>query len=265
MATRTVYTSTITVPIYAGWKCPKCGEKNFTDGVVTCKRETSSASLRSSKQEEAKAMASQQARNDWLDNALAIMLEPASHPTEVRNGLHLRNTKCTRCGKKPEWDKDTRYIGWCVLALMPAIIAGVVAIAMKTNVVAWLVFLALAGVVGYGFYTEAHYKKIMENLPKRFTPIMGSINVELLQYAQKRGLSIPTPDEVMEIIGADETPIIKKAEPATVSNDTLLRNTSENVEKESEPNPFGFCRKCGAPLFADSGFCHKCGTKIIGE
>ena len=26
MASRTVYTSTITVPVYASWKCEECGE-----------------------------------------------------------------------------------------------------------------------------------------------------------------------------------------------------------------------------------------------
>ena len=40
MGSRTTYTSTITVPVYASWKCEHCGEINF---VTARKRETLNA------------------------------------------------------------------------------------------------------------------------------------------------------------------------------------------------------------------------------
>lgn len=159
MASKTVYTSTISVPIYAGWKCPKCQEKNFAQGVIVCKQQTQSSSFRKSKQEEAKARASELAKAAWLDNALTIMTDPNNHPTEVRNDLFFQNTNCTKCGAKPEWDKDTKYLGWLSLAFMPAIISGIVAFSMKTSIVAWLVFAAFLSVIVYAIYTESHYKK----------------------------------------------------------------------------------------------------------
>lgn len=58
MASKTVYTATITVPVYASWKCEKCGEVNFATGVIVCKRQEASGSWRSSKQKEAEAAGS---------------------------------------------------------------------------------------------------------------------------------------------------------------------------------------------------------------
>ena len=50
MGSRTVYTSTISVPVYASWKCEECGEINLATGVIVCKREESSSSWSSTKQ-----------------------------------------------------------------------------------------------------------------------------------------------------------------------------------------------------------------------
>lgn len=57
MSTRTTYTSTISVPTYASWKCEKCGEINFSAGIIRCSRQASTSSFRNSKHEEAKAEA----------------------------------------------------------------------------------------------------------------------------------------------------------------------------------------------------------------
>ena len=57
MSSRTVYTSTITVPVYASWKCEECGEVNFATGSIVVKRQESSSSWRPSKQREAEAKA----------------------------------------------------------------------------------------------------------------------------------------------------------------------------------------------------------------
>lgn len=265
MGSKTVYTSTITVPVYAGWKCAKCQEKNFAEGVIACRKQTQSSSLRKSKLTEAEAKASELARAAWMDNALTIMTDPTNHPIEVRNDLFLGNTNCTKCGAKPEWDKDTKYLGWMSLALLPAFISGFVAIALKTSIIAWLVFAAFLGVFVYAFYTESHYKKIMANLPKQFTPVIGSLNEELIEYAKEKGVTIPDPNEVMKIVDSDgEWPSISKTDNSPVIDTIECEDKEPQLDKGSKIQ-YGFCRKCGAQLLADSGFCHKCGTKIAEE
>lgn len=265
MASKTIYTSTISVPIYAGWKCQKCQEKNFAQGVIVCREQTQSTSLRKSKQEEAKARASELVEAAWLDNALTIMTDPNNHPTDVRNNLFLQNTNCTKCGAKPEWDKDTKYLIWVSLAFIPAIISGIAAFAMKTSIFTWFLFAAFLSVIGFGFYTESHYKKIMAKLPKRFTPVMGSFNEELLAYASEKGITIPDPSEVMEIVETDG----ESTKKSIADNSSFIEAVhSEDTEPQNEKGPqiqYGFCRKCGTQLMSDSKFCHKCGTQIANQ
>ena len=92
----------------------------------------------------------------------------------------------------------------------------------------------------------------MPNFPRQYTPVIGSLNAELAEYAAHRGKSIPTPDECVEIVrNYGKPPVVEKAPAQTV----------EKVAESSECA--GFCRKCGTQLQAGSDFCHKCGTEIV--
>ncbi len=102
MATHTIYTSTIRVPIYASWKCPNCGEINFSWGNIFCERQAASSSGRRSELEEAKNTASSLVQNEWKQNALNIIFNPQENPQNVRRDLFFQNTNCTKCGKKPK-------------------------------------------------------------------------------------------------------------------------------------------------------------------
>lgn len=200
MVPRTVYTSTITVTVYASWKCEKCGEVNFATGVIACKRQESSGSWRPSKQRETEAKAASLAQAEWAEETLQIISDPNNNAKDMRNGLFLESTHCTKCGKKPKWDKDMKYLTWGGLCFMPAIFSGIAAIAIGTSPVAWLIFAVFLAIIVTAFTSEFRYKKMMKNLPKRYTPVIGSLNAELIECAEALGKTIPNPDECIATV-----------------------------------------------------------------
>lgn len=200
MASKTVYTSTITVPVYASWKCEECGEINFATGAIVVKRQESSSSFRPSKQREAQAKAANVAQAEWAGETLQIISDPNNHAQDMRSGLFLQNTHCTKCGKKPKWDKDMKYLSWGGLCFVPAIISGIAAIAYGTSPVVWVIFAAFLAIVVTAFISESRYKKMMKNLPKEYTPVIGSLNNELIEYASALGKTIPNLVECIAIV-----------------------------------------------------------------
>ena len=201
MATRTTYTSTITVPVYASWKCPKCGEINFSFGNIVCQRQASSSSLRRSKQDEAKERASTMAQSEWKDNALEIILNPRNDAGKLRENLFIQNTICTKCNAKPKWDRGPGYATIIALSILPAIFGGIFAFFDPTSIVAWLIFAASVGAFIYGIASWIIYKKRIASMPKEYLPVIGSLNEELMKYAALQGKSIPTPNEAMRMAG----------------------------------------------------------------
>lgn len=241
MASKTIYTSTISVPIYASWKCPFCNVSNFSKGFIKCQYETSSSSWSSKKQNDAKERASSLVREKWTEYAFGIISHPETHSQEVRNDLIMENTNCTNCGKKPKWDKGMVYLNLISFAILPLIISGIVAFSMKNSIIAWIIFAVLLGIVMFGFISKKQYRKLMLNMPKQYMPVIGSLNEDLIAYAAEKGNKLLTPEECI----------------ANISNYDI-GDTKRHSEKQ-----FSFCRKCGAPLYSDSGFCHKCGEKVI--
>lgn len=200
MARRTTYTSTITVPVYASWKCPKCGEKNFSFGNIIYQRQASSSSLRSSKQNEAKERASSMAQSEWKDNALEIIFNPRKDATKLRENLFIQNTNCTKCNAKPKWDRGTGYATILALSILPAIFSGIFAFLDPTSIVAWVIFAASIGAFIYGIASGIIYRKRIASMPDEHLPVIGSLNEELIEYAALQGKSIPTPNETMRIV-----------------------------------------------------------------
>lgn len=260
MSTRTTYTSTVTVPVYASWKCEKCGEVNFSTGGIRCQQQESTTSFRNSKHEEAKLKASKRAKTAWVNHAYHIMTDPHNNAAAMRSDFYLQNTNCTKCGKKPKWDKDTKYITWVALSFVPAIISGIIAFTSVTSIGAWLAFLGFLSVIIYGFVTEANYKKTMATLPKELTPVIGTLNTELVGHAKSFGISIPSPEESIAIIKSYGR-TTKRPSNAIVPKAGEISIDISKVHKDAITPQY--CRKCGVQLQSDSEFCHKCGTKII--
>ena len=259
MAYRTVYTSTITLPVYASWKCEKCDEVNFSKGAITCSRQASSSSLRNSKQEAASNRASTLVHEAWTSDALKIILAPRENPQEVRAHLSVQNSTCCQCGAKARWDKDMKYMTLVSLGLFPAIISGIFAMAARTNITAWAIFSVFLGMTIIGIYSEMSYKKMMKSFPLKYTPVIGSLNSELLAYAHSMHKKVPTPDEAIEIAKADGILAPKHT--------TVVKVEMDNIEEKPQTNEttvkIGFCRKCGTPLLPNSDFCHKCGAEVL--
>ena len=105
----------------------------------------------------------------------------------------------------------------------------------------------------------------MAILPERYSPVIGSLNEELLAYATAKGIAVPDPSEVMRIVDADGERMKKAVVNSSPVNEVVQFKNPE-LKKEKTPQiQYGFCRKCGTRLVTDSGFCHKCGTQIVKQ
>ena len=235
MGYRRVYTSTIRVPIYAGWRCQNCNEVNFAQGIISCMGQYSTNSIRSSKQEEAKAKASAQAQQAWLRNAFNIIHYTKQYPTEVRNNLIFQNTRCTKCKKKPKWDNNTNLVFiFCTLGIILSIISGLVTFALLTNVIAWAIFVAIVGItIGVPMFIEKNYKNYMASLPAKYVPVIGSHNLELKEYAVAQGVDLPTPEQIIDSIN----PKMQSLENEIIYNDNSVkievpRQKSSDISEE---------------------------------
>lgn len=262
MSTRTTYTSTIRVPVYAGWKCPCCGETNFSFGNIVCRRSAATSSLRPSKHEEAKDEASRLVQNEWQQNALDIIFNLQKDPQKIRNDLFFQNTNCTKCGKKPKWDKGTGYLILFSLSFFSAIISGLLAISMKTSWIAWLVFAAFLGIILYCIINEEAYKKAIVKMPAEYLPVIGTQNAALLEFAERQGKKLPTPDETIRIVSCFKSVSTSNSPitPAEVKEEKAIVDATAPNDKEEQ---VCFCRKCGGKIPAGSKFCIKCGTEVM--
>jgi len=200
MATRITYTASIRVPIYASWKCANCNEVNFSMGSIVCKREETTNSWRRAKQEEAKNIASHRAQTDWKGHAFDIVFNPRNNAQDFRNDLFLQNTKCKKCGTKPKWIKGTGNLIITSLAIVSAIISGLIAFILLRSLIAWLFFAISLGAIMYGIVTEKLFEKTLANFPQEYMPVIGSLNEELIEYAKQHGKTIPTPDDTIKMV-----------------------------------------------------------------
>ena len=255
MGSRTTYTSTVTVPVYASWKCEHCGEINFSAGNIVCRRTESTSSWRNSKHEEAKSKAHQLAQAEWAGDAYRIINDPNHNAMAMYSSFFLQNTSCTQCKKKPRWEKHAKFLPLVGLAMPVALISGIIAFASLTSLSAWLVFACSAGFIVWGIAREEIYKKMMPNYPKQYTPVIGSLNAELIEYANHLGATIPSPDGCIEIA--------KNYCSNHVTTSIPVDSKNVSSEDVNEMASAGFCRKCGTQLQVGSEFCHKCGTQII--
>ncbi len=218
MDKKITYISTVTVPVYASWKCEKCGAVNFATGVITCKREESSKSWFTSIQNEAEERAAAQAKAEWTRDAFRIINNPNCKGAVMYENFFLQNTKCVGCGKKPRWNKNLKFLPLFALCMPVALFSGLAAFALMTSVTAWLIFLASVGFIAWSIIRETVYSRMMIDFPKKYTPVIGSLNAELIEYAKALGSAIPTPDECIATVKGYD-PIANTAVPKTQTVD----------------------------------------------
>ena len=134
MGSRTTYTSTVTVPVYASWKCEHCGETNFAAGNIVCKRQESTSSWRNSKHEEANSRAHESAQAEWAGEAYKVISDPNHSASELYSNVFLQDTRCTKCRKKPRWEMHMKFVPLLGLAMPTALISGLFLLGTPTSI-----------------------------------------------------------------------------------------------------------------------------------
>lgn len=208
MSKVTTYTTTITVPVYGSWRCEHCGEVNFSTGTVKCTCQDNTVSIRNSKHKEVKEKVASTAITQWTGHAYKIIMHPKSDAKDTYDSLLLENTRCKKCGKKPSWNKSYMYGIWGGICFLLAIINGYLTIGEvirgEINILSLLITIfALIGAVS-AFFIGRHFSTMMSRIPDKYTPVLGSLNPELINYAKQFDKVIPTPDETIDIVRNNE-------------------------------------------------------------
>lgn len=249
---RQYHTSTLKVPVYASWKCEKCAEVNFATGRLVYRQTESTTSWRPSQIRAARERVSARTNSEWVTIAAKIIFDPNRNGSAMYKHFFWQNCKCTKCGKKPRWSKNSVFHPFLALLIPSYVISGIIAFCMLPTVAAWLFVIANIGVIAWAIVRKAAYPKRMAQLPKAYTPVIGSFNPSLVRVAAEVGRTMPTPDECIAAVRGYN----QKAE--------VVQPFIAPVEKRGFA-PANFCRKCGTKLKANRIFCHKCRSEIIKQ
>lgn len=205
MASKVEHIATIRVPVYAAWKCSKCNTVNANEGVIQCIGATTSYSFKTSNLEADKQEAMNQAEAEWKSNALKLMTNPREYEY-LRRDLLFGKIKCKSCGKQPIWNKKGTLLRILMMLSMPlGLIFAYLAISVKTNIVLWVLLAACIGIVVYAIMEDKTFENKVRNLPDKYSPVIGTMNEELLAYANAHGKKVPTVDECIAIASGSHT------------------------------------------------------------
>lgn len=211
MAIYSFLKSSLSVPIYAGWRCSKCNEVNLSKGELGWSQ-SGMASGSKSYRENALELNSIDLQREWPERTLAVMSDPKGLAKILRRALLMDSVTCSNCNTIPEWAQTK----------------------------------------------SLKYTSIISAVPEIYMPIVGTLNREFIEYADKRGILVPTPDEAVKIADRflpEAVERITKRSTAAVPKTNNTRHTPPKLKKI-------FCRKCGKELLLDSQFCNYCGTKV---
>ena len=208
MASRYTSTSTISVPVYYSWRCQKCDEVNFSAGVVRFSAEASTTDPSRFKREYVKESAKEQVSKMWKDSMLPFVSFPSQYDPGSLELLISNSYKCTKCKETCAWKKrGVKQIVWGIFkgltipAFFIAILSLIFAIIGETITTAWVVFGVSAGfVVGVFLVDRVVEKKKtirISKIPKRYLPVIGTANQEVIEYASTKGMRILTPEETI--------------------------------------------------------------------
>lgn len=201
MAVRTTVTSTINVPIYAGWRCSKCDAANFSKGWISyAASATSSAFFPEDREERAGAESKRMLKENWLPVSLAVITTPRIYCQEFRRYLKLDRYKCEKCGKKERWKKSMAYeplgkfMNWCIL------FAVLFVLGLPKDPRCWAALLFFAGIRIACAYSVKHYRETMKKIPSRNMVKLGSLEPKLTTHAQQLGVHLLTPEEIVSTV-----------------------------------------------------------------
>lgn len=180
------YSSEISAEVYGAWKC-RCGQINFVTAPMryACTETSYSPFDRGKTQQRVR----KQVKDEWVDKMYTDLTELIKH-NELFNG---KLCHCQKCSAKAMW-KDSDFeilIGLCAWGAI--FCAGC---ALGADPVAWVpcgIFLAVIAVAK--IYEAVHKKN--KNIPKEYTPVFGTLNKTLVEYAAAHGETFPTPEECL--------------------------------------------------------------------
>lgn len=191
------YSTKISVPIYASWRCPQCNEVNFSDGsIVYTSTETTKFRHR-----HAQEKAEQRATSNWADNALGIILNPRESLSGLGEGFSFDHVACEKCGAMPNWvkrkDEGSNRIAIPAISMLVGLN---IALDDVKKIWAWLLSAVSLGAFIYFMRTGNTYYKTMSSMPKKYIPIIGSLNNDLVALAEKRGYTLLSPEGTIKAV-----------------------------------------------------------------
>lgn len=69
----------------------------------------------------------------------------------------------------------------------------------QSNFLTWLVLAVCASIVILISQSDKIFEKRIAELPEQYVPVIGTLNEEMLVYAEHYGKKIPTPEECIAI------------------------------------------------------------------
>lgn len=181
------YISKISAEVYGAWKCKGCGQINFVTAPMqyVCSETSYSPFTRGKTQQRVK----KQVEDEWVDKMYTDLTEPIKH-NELFDG---KLCHCPKCPAKAPWkDSDLEIlIGLCAWGAVFS--AGC---ALSVDSCTWVPFGIFLAVIAVTKICEAVHKK-NKNIQKEYTPVFGTLNKTLVEYAAAHGETFPTPEECL--------------------------------------------------------------------
>ncbi len=200
MASKMIYTSRISVPVYVSWRCQKCNNINISGGVIVTTGSETSYSFNKDRLAEAKEAAKNKAWKVWVDNTLRYMRDPCGSFEKRDVFLSLQSNKCSKCKKSPIWIKRIdNFELWGIPGILITLIGlSILLIDGFSSGLGWgITAFGIAEVLASKIVISIHKSKLY-SLPKRYKPVMGSQNEDLVLRTEMNGQHLLTPEETVE-------------------------------------------------------------------
>ena len=205
MSTKTTYRASIEVPVYFAWRCQKSNEINFNYASLQHVELDSTTSFSKDEKEAARKRAINKVEGSWKDQVLDILEHPNQHGSHLISSLTTSfGITCSKCNKNCLWYIKGRgaYLVQMFVALPIAVLFLILAIGNAEEISLWVFFAVAAAFFAQPLIKEGIILNKIKKLPDKYMPVFGTKNEELLDYAEKKGIEFPTPEEAVSIVSS---------------------------------------------------------------
>ena len=245
------YTASKGALVYASWKCPYCGQCNYSEGHAAYEKSAATSSLFGKYwKEKAKLEAETLVGQGWKQNVFAFIRYPRENSKFLPVIFKPANTKCS-CGKSPKWVMNEKrfrlFFFWIPMVIFTVPFAFLFYKKLELDssfggILVAIICALLSAMVAAGIVAGVAnfvYNVRIAKIPQEYFPVLGSQNKELVDYAEGLGKRLPTPEETMQIV-----------------------NREMSLTDLDTPKPPCVCPKCGAEVPNWSDTCQECGAEI---